>query len=689
MKGLSRRGLLGGAAAATGAVAVTLMDDADAAATRARDRGPAAAPATVYPSDPRYQELTVGYNQRWVGRPDYVRVVSSTEQVVAAVQEAVDTGRRVSVVSGGHCLAPFVFNDEVKMVIDLAGLNDVYFDTRRGAFAVEGGARLSNVYETLYKKWGVTIPGGMCPTVGIGGHTTGGGYGFLSRQFGAVIDHLAAVEVVVVDRSRTARAIVATSDPDDPHHSLWWACAGGGGGNFGVVTRFWFRTPGRTGSDPGGLLVNPPKDVLLSAVGIPWSMLDRAKFTALVTNWGAWYESAAAPSSPARALSGVASLAHRSAQNVFLLTQVDAATPGAEAPEPIDEPVGLDDVCLIMYTSGTTGHPKGAMLTHGNLTWNTVNLLVDVPLAHDEVVLISAPLFHIAALAQTLVPSVLKGGRVILEPSFDVERTFDLIESERVTVMFGVPSMFGFLTHSPRWDKADLSSLRHLLCGGAPVPEPLIRTYQERGLMFLQGYGMTEAAPGALFLGAERSVDKAGTAGVPHFFSDVRLVAPDGSPAAPGEPGELYVQGPNVMPGYWRRPEASAEVLSADGWFRSGDVGVADEDGYVRISDRIKDVIISGGENVYPAEVEGALYEHAAVAECAVIGVPDQKWGEVGKALVVPRPGARAAPEELLKHLDGRLARYKIPKYVEFVAELPKNAAGKLLKAPLRELYGG
>ncbi|PRX55815.1 FAD/FMN-containing dehydrogenase [Nonomuraea fuscirosea] len=331
MKGLSRRGLLGGAAAATGAVAVTLMDDADAAAaTRARDRGPVAAPATVYPSDPRYQELTVGYNQRWVGRPDYVRVVSSTEQVVAAVQEAVDTGRRVSVVSGGHCLAPFVFNDEVKMVIDLAGLNDVYFDTRRGAFAVEGGARLSNVYETLYKKWGVTIPGGMCPTVGIGGHTTGGGYGFLSRQFGAVIDHLAAVEVVVVDRSRTARAIVATSDPDDPHHALWWACAGGGGGNFGVVTRFWFRTPGRTGSDPGGLLVNPPKDVLLSAVGIPWSMLDRAKFTALVTNWGAWYESAAAPSSPARALSGVASLAHRSAQNVFLLTQVDAAAPGAE-----------------------------------------------------------------------------------------------------------------------------------------------------------------------------------------------------------------------------------------------------------------------------------------------------------------------------------------------------------------------
>ncbi|QYC39918.1 Long-chain-fatty-acid--CoA ligase FadD13 [Nonomuraea coxensis DSM 45129] len=364
----------------------------------------------------------------------------------------------------------------------------------------------------------------------------------------------------------------------------------------------------------------------------------------------------------------------------------DLVAAGSAAP--IDEPVSRDDVCLIMYTSGTTGRPKGAMLTHGNLTWNAVNLLVDVPLRHDEVTLVSAPLFHIAALAQTLVPTVLKGGRCVLEPSFDVERTFELIERERVTVMFGVPSMFGFLTRSPRWAGADLSSLRHLLCGGAPVPLPLIRAYQERGLTFLQGYGMTETAPGALFLGAEHSVDKAGTAGVPCFFSDVRLVAPDGTPAAPGEPGEVYVQGPNVMPGYWRRPEESAEVLDADGWFRSGDVGIADEDGYVRISDRIKDVIISGGENIYPAEVESVLYGHPAVAECAVIGVPDERWGEVGKALVVPRPGAAAEPGDLLRHLDGRLARYKIPKYLQFVPELPKNAAGKLLKAPLRKRYG-
>ncbi|GGT02165.1 long-chain fatty acid--CoA ligase [Nonomuraea spiralis] len=354
---------------------------------------------------------------------------------------------------------------------------------------------------------------------------------------------------------------------------------------------------------------------------------------------------------------------------------------------PLDEPVSQDDICLIMYTSGTTGRPKGAMLTHANLIWNAVNLLVDVPLAHDEVTLVSAPLFHIAALAQTLVPTVLKGGRALLEPSFGVDRTFDLVESERVTMMFGVPSMFAALAGSPRWATADLSSLRHLLCGGAPVPEALIRAYRERGLTFLQGYGMTETSPGALFLGAGHPDGKLGSAGVPCFFSDVRLVAADGSPAVPGEPGEVYVQGPNVMPGYWRRPEETAKALSADGWFRSGDLGVTDADGYVRISGRISDMYISGGENVYPAEVESLLYEHPAVAECAVIGVPDEKWGEAGKALVVLRAGMSAEPDELLAHLDGRLARFKIPKYLEFVAELPKNGAGKLLKARLRERY--
>jgi fatty-acyl-CoA synthase len=355
-------------------------------------------------------------------------------------------------------------------------------------------------------------------------------------------------------------------------------------------------------------------------------------------------------------------------------------------PTPIDEEITLDRLCLIMYTSGTTGHPKGAMLSHGNLTWNSFNLLIDVDFTGDEVTLISAPLFHIAALAQTLLPTLLKGGRAILEPSFDVDRTYDLIESERVTIMFGVPAMFNFFAQSPRWATADLSSVRNLLCGGAPVPEPLIKLYQERGLTFLQGYGMTETSPGALFLAARDSVRKAGTAGVPSFFTDVRVVTADGADAAPGTPGEVIVQGPNVMLGYWQRPEETAKAIR-DGWFHSGDIAVTDEDGYARIADRLKDMIISGGENIYPAEVEEVLYGHPAVAECAVIGVPDEKWGEVGKALVVTRPGVTVDGETLLRYFDGRLARYKIPKYVEFVDALPRNASGKVLKHVLRERH--
>jgi hypothetical protein len=288
-----------------------------------------AGPGTVLPDDPRYQELTVGFNQRWVGRPDCVRLATTTDEVVRAVQDAVDTGRRLSVVSGGHCLAPLVFNDEVRVVIDVSGLDAVSFDPRRRAFAVGAGARLGAVYDTLYKQWGVTVPGGMCPTVGVGGHVTGGGYGFLSRRFGSVVDQLEAVEVVVVDGSGTAAPIVASRDPGDPNHELWWMCAGGGGGNVGVVTRFWFRSEGGTGTDPAGLLPNPPKDVLFSGVGIPWTALDRDAFARLVGNWCGWYERHTDPADPATALSGVASLTHRSSGSVFLLTQLDATRPGA------------------------------------------------------------------------------------------------------------------------------------------------------------------------------------------------------------------------------------------------------------------------------------------------------------------------------------------------------------------------
>ncbi|WP_017599838.1 acyl-CoA synthetase [Nocardiopsis lucentensis] len=361
-----------------------------------------------------------------------------------------------------------------------------------------------------------------------------------------------------------------------------------------------------------------------------------------------------------------------------------ASSPAA----PVDEPVGLDDTCMIMYTSGTTGHPKGAELTHGNITWNCVNVLIDVDVTVDEVTLVTAPLFHTAALNMTCLPTLLKGGRVIVEPGFDPTRVIELFTARRVSWMFGVPAMFDALAAHPGWAGADLSSLRVLMAGGAPVPESTIAAYQKRGLTFLQGYGMTETAPGVLMLGAADSLRKAGTAGRPSVFTDVRIVRPDLTDAAPGEPGEIVVKGPNVMRGYWGRPDDTARAHTADGWFRTGDVATVDAEGFVRIVDRAKDMIISGGENVYPAEVENVLHDHPDVLECAVIGVPDERWGEVGRAVVVPRPGTAPAEGDLLAHFEGRLARYKTPKSVVFTDELPRNAAGKLRKADLRRDHG-
>jgi fatty-acyl-CoA synthase len=356
-------------------------------------------------------------------------------------------------------------------------------------------------------------------------------------------------------------------------------------------------------------------------------------------------------------------------------------------PEPIDPPVDPGETCMLMYTSGTTGRPKGVMLTHANVTWNTMNLLVDVDVTSEEVTLVSAPMFHVAALNQTVLPTFCKGGTAILVSAFDPDGTLELIERQRVTFLFGVPAMFLAIARSPRWAEADLSSVRSAICGGAPVPEPLIATYRQRGVTLQQGYGLTECAPGATFLRAGDSPAKAGSAGTPAFFTDVRLAALDGGPVPPHEPGEVQIQGPNVMAGYWGQPEETAAALTADGWLRTGDIAVADDEGYLYIRDRLKDLIISGGENIYPAEVEDVIYQHPAVAECAIIGVPDERWGEVGRAVVVLRAGARLEPADLLAFLDGKIARYKIPKSVVFADGLPRTASGKVLKQELRDRH--
>ncbi|MGO1510027.1 MAG: o-succinylbenzoate--CoA ligase [Actinomycetaceae bacterium] len=358
----------------------------------------------------------------------------------------------------------------------------------------------------------------------------------------------------------------------------------------------------------------------------------------------------------------------------------------AEGPDvPVDESITLDDVAMIQYTSGTTGRPKGVMMTHGNITWNSVNMMIDIDLRTDEVSLLVAPLFHTAGMNNCFLTTVLKGGTVVMMRSWDPDLGVDLIERHRVTMFLGVPTIFQTLARSSRWHTADFSSLRSLPCGSAPLPRALIETYAERGLTFLQGYGMTESSPNATFLRADKALDKLGSAGTPCFFSDLRIVDPMGVDVGTGERGEVLIQGPNVMDGYWELPEVTAETVDADGWLRTGDVAIKDEDGFVFIVDRLKDMIISGGENIYPAEVEDALYRHPGVADCAVVGVPDDRWGEVGHAYIVPATGATLDPEEIRAHLRGELAPYKVPKTYEVLDRLPRNASGKLVKKGLRE----
>ncbi|GAA3724362.1 fatty-acyl-CoA synthase [Spinactinospora alkalitolerans] len=364
----------------------------------------------------------------------------------------------------------------------------------------------------------------------------------------------------------------------------------------------------------------------------------------------------------------------------------EAVIAGADTAR-IDERVTHDDPCFIMYTSGTTGRPKGVVLTHGNIVFAVLNPVIDLDLAGDEVALVCAPLFHTAALDFVSLPTLLKGGTVRIEEGFDAERVLDVIEREGVTYMFGVPTMYDALSAHPDWESTDLSSLRRVVVAAAPVPRRTLRAYADRGIRMCQGYGLTETGPGALILTPGNVERKLGTAGVPHFFTDVRVVDSAGGPAGVGERGEIQISGPNVMKEYWRRPEATAEAFADGRWFRSGDVGVADEDGFVAVVDRTKDMIISGGENIYPAEVESVLLDLPGIAGCAVFGVPDEKWGEVGRAAVTFVDGVSLSEEDMAGFLRERLAKYKIPKSFVVLDEIPRNASGKIRKNELRDKY--
>ena len=356
-----------------------------------------------------------------------------------------------------------------------------------------------------------------------------------------------------------------------------------------------------------------------------------------------------------------------------------------------DVAVDLDDPAVILYTSGTTGSPKGAVLTHGNLTWNAFNVIVDYDVTSRDVALMIAPMFHVAALGMGALPTLLKGGRLVLERRFDAGLVLRLIQQHRVTTISGVPTTYQMLAEHPAWDGADLSSLRNLTCGGSAVPLRVLDAFEDRGLSFRMGYGMTETASGVTTLPGRYSREKQGSAGIPHFHTFTRVAGPDGAACAPGEVGEIQVQGPNVISEYWNRPDATAsswERAEDGNWFRTGDMGSLDEDGFLFISDRLKDMFIAGGENIYPAQVEQQIAQLPHVAGVAVIGVPDERWGEVGRAVIMVHEGQELTEQEVLEHLDGRLAHYKIPKSAVFVTELPRTASGKIRKPDLRSRFG-
>ena len=357
----------------------------------------------------------------------------------------------------------------------------------------------------------------------------------------------------------------------------------------------------------------------------------------------------------------------------------------AESPgHAVEEAVGPDDLCLLPHTSGTTGRPKGVMLTHGNVTWNVVNLLTCADFRSGDVTIALAPFFRVGGTGVNVLPVLFMGGTVVVPGDVRPDDIVKLTEQHRVTVGFGNPDILESLTRSELWSTADLSGVRFVITGGAPVPEPLIRAYLERGLTLLQGYGLSEAAPVALLLQPESALSKVGSAGTPPLFVDAKIVGPAGADAAPGQAGELVVRGPNVMAGYWNRPGDTAAALTPDGWLRTGDVARPDEDGYIWIVGRVADSFISHGQVVHPGDVERILLSHPAVADAGVVAIPESGNDHVGEAFIVVAPGAETTEQELLAWCRERLAAHQVPAFVTFIDRLPRNSVGKLIRAELQ-----
>jgi len=345
-----------------------------------------------------------------------------------------------------------------------------------------------------------------------------------------------------------------------------------------------------------------------------------------------------------------------------------------------------DDVYCLLYTSGTTGKPKGVMIPHRQIAWNGYNTACSWQLRADDVSPIFTPLYHAGGLMAFLGPIFTIGGTIVLHRGFDATEIWRTIEAERCTVMLGVPTIWKMLADAPEFAQADLSSLRCLYSGGAPLPTYLAEIYQERGVIFKQGFGMTEVGVNCFAMTAEDSVRKLGSIGKPMMFTEVKLVA-EGNEVGTDEVGEMFFRGPHVSLGYWHRPEATADAFTEDGFFRSGDLARRDAEGFFYIAGRAKDMIISGGVNIYPAEIEAILLEYPGVRDAALVGIEDPTWGEIGIAFVVPLEPGSAEPAKLLEFLAGRLARYKLPKEVVHLDELPRTAYGKVVKGDLKQGY--
>lgn len=346
---------------------------------------------------------------------------------------------------------------------------------------------------------------------------------------------------------------------------------------------------------------------------------------------------------------------------------------------------GPQDTLLLCYTSGSTGVPKGVMLSQHAVRVNAEHSVELHAMTASDIVLTTLPLFHVGGLNNQTTPALRAGATLVLHPKFDVEPTFDAIERERVTLTVLVPAQLMAMFAHPRWANADLSSLRMITTGSTIVPEHVTRTVHARGIPLVPIYGSTETCPIAACLDPADALRKAGSTGRAARHCELRLVDEVGADVAPGARGEVLVRGPNVMSGYWMQPQASAAAL-AGGWFHSGDLGHIDADGFLWIDGRVKDLIISGGENIAPAEIENVLLECDDIAEASIVGAPDARWGEIVVAVVAAREGRTLDAERVLALLDGRVARYKHPKRVVFVDALPKTALGKVRKEDVRRL---